>query len=190
MKKTLLIAAVLWNGFTFAQDFNVDAGQSTVNWKGANVVGKTHTGTLKLSDGKLTLKNGKLTGGSFVVDMTTLKNTDLSGEWSDKLVGHLKSDDFFSVETYKTSNFVITKVVENSGKYNVTGNITIKGKTETITFPADVKVNGNAVNATATLVVNRSKFDVRYGSDSFFDNLGDKAIADDIELQVALVAGK
>jgi polyisoprenoid-binding protein YceI len=190
MLRTLAVVALLWSVTASAQTYQVNVKESNVEWLGANVVGKTHTGTLKLSEGKVEVKNGKLTGGTFTVDMTSLDNTDLSGGMKDKLVGHLKSDDFFSVDKFQTSLLVITKVTEKDGKYEVTGKLTIKGKTETVTFPATLSVNGNVLTATADVTFDRSKYDVRYGSDSFFDNLGDKAIKNNIELKVSLSASK
>ena len=106
--------------------------------------------------------------------MTTIANTDVEGEWKAKLEGHLKSEDFFSVEKFKTSSLKFTNVTSTGDNtYNVTADITIKGKTESISFPATVSVDGAKLKATAKLTIDRSKFDVRYGSSSFFDDLGE-----------------
>lgn len=160
----------------------VSPEKSTVTWKAYKVTG-SHTGTVALQSGALAFDNGQLTGGEFTVDMTTLTATDLEGEWKDKLVGHLKSDDFFSVEKHNLSSLVFTQV-KASGKnsYEVTGNLTIKGITKPVTF--DLSVYGS--KATATLKVDRAQYDIRYGSGSFFDNLGDKTIYDEFDLVVDL----
>ena len=160
----------------------VNAEKSTVTWKAYKVTG-SHTGTVALQSGALDFDGDKLTGGEFTVDMTTIGATDLQGEYKDKLDGHLKSADFFGVETHTTSKLVFTSV-EASGKnsYKVTGDLTIKGITKSITF--DVSVYGS--KATATLKVDRAEYDVRYGSGSFFDNLGDKTIYDEFDLVVDL----
>lgn len=160
----------------------VSTEKSTVTWKAYKVTG-SHTGTVALQSGALAFDNGQLTGGEFTVDMTTLTATDLEGEWKDKLVGHLKSEDFFSVEKHNLSNLVFTQV-KASGKnsYEVTGNLTIKGITKPVTF--DLSVYGS--KATATLKVDRAQYDIRYGSGSFFDNLGDKTIYDEFDLVVDL----
>lgn len=185
MKKlSLSIAVLLFATVTFSQTLSVDTQESIVNWTGAKVVGNSHKGTLKFKSGSLELKKGKLTGGTFIVDMTSLEDTDLTGGMKTKLEGHLKSDDFFGVETYPTAELKIKKV----SKSMVVADLTIKGKTEEVEFEADVKTDKMGASATATLVFDRSKYDVRYGSGSFFDNLGDRAIKDDIELQVTLVA--
>ncbi len=155
---------------------------STVTWKAYKVTG-SHTGTVNLNSGSLEFEDGKLTGGDFEVDMTSLISTDLEGEYKGKLEGHLKSDDFFGVETHPTSKLVFTKV-KASGKnsYEVTGDLTIKGITKPITF--DVSIYGS--KATATLKVDRAEYNVRYGSGSFFENLGDKTIYDEFDLVVDL----
>lgn len=168
---------------------NVD--ESSVAWTATKVVSGGHNGTVKLANGSLEINGGQLKGGSFTIDMKTIVNTDLSGEWKAKLEGHLKSDDFFAVETFQTAALKITSVTsKGNGKYDVTADITIKGKTESISFPATVTVDGDQVTASAKLTVDRTKFDVRYGSNSFFDNLGDKAISDEFTLDVNLVASK
>lgn len=160
----------------------VNTEKSTVTWKAYKVTG-SHTGTVDLNSGALMFEDGALTGGEFEVNMTSLTSTDLEGEWKDKLVGHLKSDDFFSVENNPTSTLVFTNIT-STGKnsYEVTGDLTIKGITKPVTF--DLSVYGS--KATATMKVDRAEYDIRYGSDSFFDNLGDKTIYDEFDLVVDL----
>lgn len=170
--------------------YQVNTQSSKVEWVGKKVTGQ-HNGTVAIKSGSLQLDDDKLTGGSFLIDMTSLTNSDLSGEYKGKLEGHLKSDDFFGVEKYPTAQLVIMKAVpQGPNKYKVVGDITIKGKTEQIQFPAEVSISNGQVNAVASITIDRSKFDVRYGSGSFFDNLGDKTIYDDFELKVNLVAAK
>lgn len=160
----------------------VDIEKSTVTWKAYKVTG-SHTGTVALISGALEFDNNTLSGGEFVVDMTSLISTDLEGEYKGKLEGHLKSDDFFSVVNHPTAKLVFTNV-SSSGKnsYEVTGDLTIKGITKSITF--DLSVYGS--KATANLKVDRAQYDVRYGSGSFFENLGDKTIYDEFDLVVDL----
>ncbi|CAM4345343.1 YceI family protein [Zobellia nedashkovskayae] len=155
---------------------------STVTWKAYKVTG-SHTGTVNLKSGSLAFDGDKLTGGEFVVDMTTLVTTDLEGESKGKLEGHLKSEDFFSTEKNTEATLVFTGV-EATGKnaYEVTGDLTIKGITKPITF--DVSVYGS--KATASVKVDRTAYDIKYGSGSFFENLGDKAIYDEFDLVVDL----
>jgi len=168
----------------------VNTTESKVAWTGEKVAG-THTGFISISDGSLELDGDKLKGGSFTIDMNTIVDTDLTGEWKEKLEGHLKSDDFFGVATYPTSTFKITSVKSTgANKYNVTGDITIKGTTQQISFPTELSINGSKVTATSKITVDRSKFNVKYGSKSFFDDLGDKVIYDEFVLDVTLVASK
>lgn len=180
MIKAFIIFAALISGE--AQEVKVDTKASTISWTGSKVVGGGHTGTISLKEGSLDLAGGKLKGGSFVIDMSSIS------EPSERLVGHLKSDDFFAVKTYPTAAFQTTKVKANKeGGYDVSGDITIKGKTESISFPATLKEANGGYEATASITIDRSKFDVRYGSGSFFDDLGDKAISDEFTLEVKLV---
>jgi len=189
MKKSILsIALTLVFGFTATANLTeddrkeVNAEKSTVTWKAYKVTG-SHTGTVTLQSGALDFDGDKLTGGEFTVDMTSINTTDLEGDYKNKLDGHLKSADFFGVDTHTTSTMKFTKV-EASGKnsYKVTGDLTIKGITKAVTF--DVSIYGS--KATATLKVDRAAYDVRYGSGSFFDNLGDKTIYDEFDLVVDL----
>jgi polyisoprenoid-binding protein YceI len=160
----------------------VNTEKSQVTWKAYKVTG-SHTGTVDLKSGALEFDGDKLTGGEFTVDMTSINTTDLEGDYKNKLDGHLKSADFFGVEEHNTSKMVFTNV-EASGKnsYKVTGDLTIKGITKPVTF--DVSIYGS--KATATLKIDRAEYDVRYGSGSFFDNLGDKTIYDEFDLVVDL----
>jgi polyisoprenoid-binding protein YceI len=129
------------------------------------------------------MENGELTGGEFVIDMSSITVTDLTGEDKGKLEGHLKSDDFFGVKNHPTSKLVITSVAKKSnGTYGVVANLTIKDKTNPVTFDLDWEDN----SASTELTIDRSKYDVRYGSGSFFDNLGDQTIYDNFELEVEL----
>ncbi len=160
----------------------VNTETSKVTWKAYKVTG-SHTGTVDLKSGALVFDGDKLTGGEFVVDMTSLISTDLEGEYKGKLEGHLKSDDFFGVEKNPTSSLVFTNVTATGkNSYEVTGDLTIKGITKAITL--DVSIYGS--KATATMKVDRAQYDVRYGSGSFFENLGDKTIYDEFDLVVDL----
>jgi polyisoprenoid-binding protein YceI len=190
MKKNIfnLVLAVIITGSMSATDpvnevkKDVKTSASTVTWKAYKVTG-SHTGTVALKSGALLFEGDQLSGGEFTVDMTSLISTDLEGEYKGKLEGHLKSDDFFGVEKHPNSKLVFTNV-SSTGKnsYEVTGDLTIKGITKPVTF--DVSIYGS--KATATMKVDRAQYDVRYGSGSFFENLGDKTIYDEFDLVVDL----
>ena len=188
MIKAFIIGTLALFSNVGEKDAKVDVAASNVEWVGKKVTGQ-HNGTIKLTGGRLEMDDsGNLTGGLFTVDMKSIVCLDLSGDSKGKLEGHLKSDDFFGVEKYPTSTFVITKAVpQGPGKYKVVGNVTIKGTTEEIQFPVSIEEKGGKLTATADISIDRSKFDIRYGSGSFFDNLGDKTIYDNFDLTVSIV---
>ncbi|HMX40531.1 MAG TPA: YceI family protein [Saprospiraceae bacterium] len=171
--------------------YNVDTSSSVVAWTGYKVTGK-HTGTVKVQGGNVEFADGKLTGGSFTVDMNSMNCTDLEGAMAAKVVGHLKSDDFFGVAKFPTAKYVITKAIpqDTKGNYKIIGNLTIKETTKEVKMMANVTEAGGKITASGKMTVDRSEFNVRYGSGSFFDGLGDKTIYDEFDLQITLVASK
>ena len=189
-KALLLFTSLFFLGVTVAT-VSVDTDASVIGWKGYKVTGE-HAGTIKVKSGDLTFEDGSLTGGSFLIDMASIKVTDLQGGAAAKLEGHLKSPDFFGVEDHPTAKLAITKVVSRGtpGAYRITADLTIKENTESIRFNAQVDEKSGAYVATADITVDRSDFDVRYGSGSFIDNLGDKTIYDEFDLSVQLVTKK
>lgn len=193
MKKLffLPLLAVLAMAAKVATSYNVDTNSSVIVWTGYKVTGK-HTGTVKIKNGTLSTENGVLTGGSFEVDINSITCTDMEGEYAGKLVGHLKSDDFLGAASYPTAAFVITKAIpqDTKGNYKILGNLTIKGITKEVKFFANVAESNGMVNAAGKITIDRSEFNMRYGSGSFFDGLGDKTIYDEFDLQVTLVAKK
>lgn len=184
-----IVAIIATAAFTvLRKDVKVDTNSSQISWIGEKVTGQ-HNGTVNIKSGALDVENGIIKGGEFDIDMTTIDVLDLKGDAKGKLMGHLKSDDFFSVEKYPTAKFKITSVnesTETDATHFIAGDLTIKGITNKITFPATVTVNGEKVNAKATFALDRTKWNVRYGSGSFFDGLGDKMIYDDFKLSVNL----
>lgn len=193
MKKLLFLPlfALLVVSAQAQANFGANLEASVVVWKGYKVTGQ-HTGTVKLKNGNVQFTNGVLTGGSFTMDMNSINCTDLEGEWAGKLVGHLKSDDFLGVATYPTSTFVITRAIpqDSKGNYKIIGNLTIKGITKEVKFLANAVEANGTVTSSGKLTIDRSEFNMRYGSGSFFDGLGDKTIYDEFDLQINLVAGK
>ncbi|SIR36548.1 YceI family protein [Maribacter ulvicola] len=191
MKKSLLsLVFVAVFGLTATASTPIDGekkevkvSESTVTWKGYKVTG-SHYGSINLKSGHLEMNGKNLTGGEFVVDMTSITVNDLeAGKGKEKLEGHLQSADFFGVENNPTSKLVFTSVKSmNNNSYTVTGNLTIKGITKPVTLVVSMFEN----KATATIKIDRTKFDIKYGSGSFFDDLGDKAIYDDFDLVVDL----
>jgi polyisoprenoid-binding protein YceI len=169
----------------------IDTTKSDVKWLGKKVTGE-HKGTVKVKGGELQITGDSLTGGTVEVNMTSIAVTDLTDKtMNDKLVGHLKSDDFFGVAKNPTATLVIKNVQPGAdGKLVVSGDLTIKGITKPVNFPADINVSNDKVTAKGTAVINRTDFDVRYGSKKFFEDIGDKMIYDEFELEFDVTAVK
>ena len=180
-----------FTGFKPGYSMKVDTLNSNVQWVGYKVTGQ-HSGVVNIKSGSLEYNDkGFFSGGAFEMDMSTIKATDIQGEMAGKLEGHLKADDFFGVATYPTAKFVITKVAPKGkpGEYKVTGNLTIKAATKEVKFDVNLKEeNGGKIVATGDIKVDRTDFDIRYGSGSFFDGLGDKTIYDEFDIKVKLTA--
>lgn len=193
LTSTLLASTVLFLAFTKpkTETYKVDTQKSSIEWIGRKVSGQ-HNGTIKVAGGELVVNGAAVKGGFVNIDMNSIAVSDLQGEMNGKLVGHLKSDEFFGTEKNPVSKFVIKKVTPaGNDRVNVTGDLTIKGITKSLTFPATVKKDGNVVVAVAKGVkVNRAQYDVRYGSKTFFADIADKAIDDEFELAFNLVARK
>ncbi|GEO06506.1 hypothetical protein AAE02nite_41700 [Adhaeribacter aerolatus] len=221
MRKTifsaLVLASLLFSGNVNAQEniafasvnkvtkakgvtataYKIDPAQSTMTWNGKKVTGE-HNGTIKIASGELQADKNKVVGGNVLIDMNSIVNLDVTDkDYNQKLVGHLKSDDFFSTEKHPNATFKLTKVTPvksakaSAANATVNGLLTIKGITQPVSFPAVVNVQGNTITAKSDAVtLDRTKWDIRYGSKSFFENIGDKAIHDDFTVQFNLVAKK
>ncbi len=211
MKKTVLLAAVaaslMFSGFTGLREssapaamaaleaapakgavFSVDLEKSEMKWTASKVVGE-HYGTIKLASGQMTVDKSKVTGGTFVIDMASLQCTDNA-----KVGAHLRNDDFFAVDKHPTATFVlrslkpVAKAEAGKPNYTVEGDLTIKGITNPVSFPAVITVKNGVATAKADVKVNRIKYDIRYRSSSFFENLGDKAINDEFTVALDVTA--
>lgn len=161
--------------------YTIQQDQSELVWTGRELSTSSHYGTIDFQSGQFEINDGLISSGEFIVDMTTINNQDLPEDARPRLEGHLKSDDFFSVESHPTATLTITgSQLISEGVWNVTGNLTIKGFTHPVEFEMLNSENGWAAN----LVFDRSKYDVRFRSGTFFQNLGDKLIFDEIELAI------
>ncbi|MBI2521273.1 MAG: YceI family protein [Bdellovibrio sp.] len=168
---SLLTFSALWGD-------EVDIARSHFEWLGTKVTGK-HIGTIALKSGKLEFDQGKLKGGEFIMDMNSITNTDQTGEWREKLITHLKSSDFFDIQKFPESKLIVRKVEGD----HVTADLTIKGKTNPVSF----KVAKKDSEYSGILKFDRTKFDMIYGSGSFFKSLGDKMIHDEVVLNFKVV---
>lgn len=184
LKTIIVVLLVLFNIVqVIAQTSKINISKSIIKWEGKKITGQ-HEGTINFKDGYIAFKDKKIVGGTFTVDMKSLSNSDQTGSSKLKLEGHLKSEEFFGTENNPTSTLVF-KSIANKGnnKYLVTADLTIKGITSSNQFELVVLEN----TATATLTINRTKYDIKYGSGSYFDDLGDKTIYDDFEITVSIV---
>ena len=182
--KILMTLAFLINYQIVAQELVLDTSLSKLKWTGTEITSKTHYGSLIFKSGTITMKNNKPDKGEFVVDMTTLKNEDVPEAYRGRLEGHLKSDDFFSVDKFPEAVLKInSSSFLNSEKYNLEGDLTVKG----ITHPISLSITTMKNKWIANLTFDRSKYDVRFRSGTFFENLGDKLIYDDIIIESELI---
>jgi len=166
------------------QNFEIVSAQSNIDWAGRKVTG-SHNGTIAVKEGTLILEEGKLTGGKFVIDTTSIQILDVTDPATNaQFAGHLASDDFFSVEKYPEATLEITSV---SGSH-VEGNLTIKGITHPLGFDVVIEVNGDVLIATGKLVIDRTKYEMKFRSGNFFKDLGDTLIYNDFELNVSITA--
>jgi polyisoprenoid-binding protein YceI len=166
------------------QKFQIESSQSNINWVGKKVTG-AHNGTISIKAGTLTLTDGKLTGGEFSIDTTSIKILDVTDPATNaQFAGHLASDDFFSIEKHPEATLAITSVSDNQ----VNGDLTIKGITHPIGFDVVVNVDGDTLTASAKLVIDRTKYEMRFRSGNFFKDLGDTLIYNDFDLNVNITA--
>jgi len=176
-----------------AVSYQIDPAQSVITWVGKkSFVESKHNGTIKLADGSLEVLDGNVTAGKFTIDMNSIDNEDLKGtDGYEKLLGHLKSADFFAVDSFPQASFEVTGVSALEGDsvntHTISGNLTIKGISKNITFPAKVSIDSNNFTAQGNVIINRADWEVKFGSNSFFPDLvGDKVISNDIELGLNL----
>jgi polyisoprenoid-binding protein YceI len=177
-----------------SKSFNVDATTSKLGWAGTKVTG-AHNGSINIQSGSISVENDEIKAGSFVVDMNTIANTDLTDKkMNGDLVGHLSSPDFFDVAKFPSSKFEITATQKLAAadslgnNYQISGNLTIKDVTKNITFPANVSMDSTQFAATAKFTIDRTEWNIQYGSGKFFKGLGDKMINDKIDFDLNLVA--
>ena len=195
MKKTILLLSVITlaslGSKTFAkhndQELTINSKVSSVDWTGKKVTGQ-HTGTINIKEGVISLHDGNLSAGKITIDMTTMASSE-EGDWAKKLIGHLNSKDFFDVANHNTSTLEITSSKKIEGnKFTVMGNLIIKGISHPIEFPATIELKDGKLAAYAEVKVDRTLYDIKYGSGKFFEGLGDKMIDDDFIIKFKIAA--
>ncbi len=167
--------------------YRLSPATNTLNWSADYVIGKGHTGTVRISSGQLQVQNGEITRGDFEMDMHSIRATDIKGEQSQKdLEEHLRSDDFFSVARFPISTLSVVSVKENNpGSYTVSGYLVVAGFIHALSFPAAIEI-GPTIQVKATFPIDRTKWGIVYQSKSFFDSIKDGAISDTIEISLKL----
>jgi polyisoprenoid-binding protein YceI len=195
MKKIIILSSIFIGLLSFTSShvdsYTIDTAKSNVKWIGSKVTG-SHDGYISFSEGKIMMDHGKLVSADFVIDMNSITNTDIEDKkYSQKLVDHLKNEDFFDVANYPKATFKLIRASQNTdGSYKVSGELTIKKFKDVVNFNMNATTRGNSFVADGKFTFDRTKFDIIYGSGTFFDNLGDKAINNDVELSFSIVSNK
>lgn len=171
------------------KNFEIANNQSHIEWIGRKVTG-AHDGTINIARGTFNVANGKLTGGEFTIDTTSIKILDIEDEATNaQFAGHLASDDFFAIEKYPEANFVITSVTpKTAGEYHIEGHLTIKGITHPVAFDATVNIGADTLTAAGKITIDRTKYEMKFRSGNFFQNLGDTLIYNDFDLNISITA--
>lgn len=186
----LILTGIILFNFASAQSFKVNSNESKLEWFAEKVTGK-HNGTVDIKEGEFNVKNNQLHDGYTILDMTSINTTDLEGQWKTKLDNHLKSEDFFNVENHSTAKLTIKEAKKNNDNtYQIKADLEIKGIKNPIEFPAEISISEGKMQGIADITVDRTKWDIKYKSGSFFDDLGDKVIYDDIKFKVSIQASK
>lgn len=196
MKKVIypIIALfIVFSAFSSKEEtlYKIDNNLSSVEWVGKKITG-SHQGTIMIKEGVLKVTDGAIVDGAVAIDMQSISVTDIKDEGTRaKLTGHLSSDDFFGVKKHPISKFKLKNVEDQGGgQFKIVGTIEIKGITQGIMFPAAIQMEEEKMNIMGEVEINRTDFGIKYGSGSFFDNLGDKAIYDNFLIRFKLVANK
>lgn len=191
---TTAAAGLLFVSSAFGQSdtYRVDVEKSVLSWEGHRFFGGMHTGNIDLRDGALQVAADKLTGGSFRIDMNSIVVTDVQGDPAERLAAHLKTEDFFDAGNHPVATFRL-KHIDYAGdrRAAIVGDITIRGITQQISFPAEIAINDGKLHAVAAGIrVDRTVHGSQYGSVSFFRDLGRKIVNDEFVLNVELFAKK
>jgi polyisoprenoid-binding protein YceI len=172
------------------QKYRIDTAESVITWKGSMLfdIDEEHVGYVYLSKGELLIENGQLTGGTAVINMNSIAYKDKTS--TNTPVKHLKSPDYFDVGKFPIATIVITAIASLRGHTTVKADLTIKGVTHPVTFPAKIEVRDGIVKASGKLIIDRTNWGIHYRSGKFYDNLADQTVSDDIEFHMKIVAKK
>jgi polyisoprenoid-binding protein YceI len=183
----ILILSILALNLSPLETVPVNTQKSTIEWEGGSAT-TTHNGLISLKSGNLEISDGKLTGGTFEVDMTSITNLDVSEAYRGKLENHLKSEDFFDADAFPTAQLIIVKATEEKENlYRIIADFTVRDITKSIEFDATLTPSGNSYKASANFTFDRSEYEVKHRSGSFFMGLGDKLIYDEIKVAISVI---
>lgn len=195
MKHVLMMAALTFIGATAMaksapKTLTVDTASSKLEWTGSKRVGGGHNGTIKVKEGNVVVEKDMIKSGEIVIDMTSIEVLDIpkTDENNGKLLGHLSSPDFFDVKNHPTAKLVIKSAKKDKEATMITGDLTIRGKTQPVSFPVKMEMKDSQTTATGKLTFDRTKHDVKYGSSNFFKLAADKVINNEIGLSFSVVA--
>lgn len=192
MKKIafLFALAIGLSSFTtlHTDHFKIDTKKSNVKWVGSKITGSSHEGNISITEGTISVNHGNMVNADFVVDLNTITCTDLGTEKAAYLVEHLKDEDFFDVKNHPQARLKLSKAFKTTNGYNIIANLTIKEKTHPVVFDIKWEQRGTTAIVSGVLTFDRTKYDITYGSGSFFDDLGDKAINDEVTLEFQIMA--
>jgi polyisoprenoid-binding protein YceI len=170
------------------QNFKLANAESVIDWVGRKVTG-SHHGTIDIKEGTLEFNNGKLTGGKVIIDTTSIKILDVTDPATNaQFAGHLASDDFFNSTEFPEAELVITSTTPDNETTHVEGNLTIKGITHSTAFDATIDTNGEEISLAGKIVIDRTKYGIKFRSGNFFKDLGDTLIYNDFDLNVKVTA--
>ena len=185
---TLFVLSLLVTSSAFATVYRIDKSVSKVEWIGEKVTGR-HNGFLKVKSGQFKIENDKIKSGEVIIDMKSVTVADLEGKWADKLLAHLKSDDFFATKKFPEAKFKIDTASNLPGNETILkGKLTIKGKTHPATIAVKSLLKEGRLEGNGTLKFDRTKWGIKYNSGKFFESLGDKLIEDEVTVELNLVA--
>ena len=192
MKKIAFIIAIAIgiSSFTNAHTdhYNIDTQKSNIKWVGSKISGSSHEGNISITEGIISINHGNMVNAEFIVDLNTMTCTDLGEKKAEYLIEHLKDEDFFDVPNHPQARLKLIKASKTEKGYNIIASLTIKEKTHPVVFVIEWSQRGTAALASGIITFDRTKFDITYGSGSFFDDLGDRAIKDEITLEFRVMA--
>jgi len=196
MKKISLILVIALSVFSFTtphiDNYIADTKKSNIKWTGSKLIGDSHYGNISISKGSIMMDHGKVVAANFVIDMNSITCTDIESEkYNQKLVSHLKNEDFFNVEKFPSAEFkMITSKKIAEGKHSVTGELTIKNFKDILKLDLEIVERNKTLVASGKFNFDRTKFDIIYGSGTFFDDLGDKAINNEVSIEFNIVSNR